>query len=161
MCSSTCTANSLVVWTSSRGTPWQLTGSERLFELWVVDICLVDISIHLVFESFCAKLESIQLVLKTSYSTIRCGDKATKIVILPYILNIKYQGVLCRKCNLTLVSNVCEAALISLFWAQRTQRITNTYAMMISFIRMISALRRLFRRVRRKKLPQWEVELLL
>ena len=99
-----------------------MTGSERLFELWVVDICLVDISIHLVFESFCAKLESIQLVLKTSYSTIRFGDKATKIVILAYILNIKYQGVLCRKCNLTLVSNVCEAALISLFWAPTDSR---------------------------------------
>ena len=33
------------------------------------------------------------------------------MVILPYILNIKYQGSLRRRCYLTQVSKVCEAAL--------------------------------------------------
>ena len=34
-----------------------------------------------------------------------------EIVILPYILNINYQGSLPRRYYLTLVSKVCEAAL--------------------------------------------------
>ena len=58
--------------------------------------------------------------------TVGLGDKNssnlntynTKIVILPYILNIKYQGSLLRRCYLILVSSVCEAALISLFRSQ-------------------------------------------
>ena len=37
--------------------------------------------------------------------------------MLPNSLNIKYQGSLCCRCILTLVSNICKAALISLFWA--------------------------------------------
>ena len=35
----------------------------------------------------------------------------TKIVILPYMVNIKYQGCLRCRYYLTLVSKVCEAAL--------------------------------------------------
>ena len=37
--------------------------------------------------------------------------------MLPYILNIKYQVSLWFRCTLTLVSNICEEALISLFQA--------------------------------------------
>ena len=37
--------------------------------------------------------------------------------MLPNILNIKYQGSLCSRFILTLASNICEEALISLFWA--------------------------------------------
>ena len=41
--------------------------------------------------------------------------------MLPNILNIKYQGSLCCRCILTLVSNICEAAMISLFRAPTQQ----------------------------------------